>query len=417
MARINIVMPGFSPRTFSGGLWSLMEFASGLAARGHDVTVVPVLPCRHKPGWFLRPAGRIVTSSPAERCGSIGVAAKACAAALLAGQRRQLRAAIGELACAALTLQPSLVPEELRVGVACHYLNRALPPADATLATASWTALPVRLSGQGRLLYFMQHYEPYFFDGEGEEERVAKREAEISYGLGLEMIANSSWLKKKIETEFPHTRVRLCHLAVDHSLFHGEPREPGSGGTTTVISYSGRRAAWKGFREMAEAVKIARNTLRGTTIRWLVYGPAALLPPDNPVAPYEWLGFLQPPQLAEAYRSADLLLSASWYESFPLFTLEAMACGLPVVTTPLGTEDYAIPGETAEVVAPRDPRNIAAGLIRLIQDSRYRRRIAGAGREISREFTWGKSVSAMEEILVRAVPESSPAPVPLGACR
>lgn len=406
MARINIVAPGFAPDQFSGGMWCLMEYASGLAARGHNVTVAPVLPCRHEPHWFPRPGGRVVTASAAKRLGWLGSAARECGAAFLAdlryGTRDRFRISLSELASAALSLRPGLLSEDVRAGVACHYLRRVLSSADITLATAYSTALPVRLCGSGRLFYFMQHYEPYFFSS-GSRQPPGKAHAEISYRLGLEMIANSSWLKKKVETEMPGARVHFCPNAIDHEVFHGNPREANFGVTITIISYSGNRMVWKGFREMAEAVRIARGLLRGKNIRWIVYGPVAELPPDNSIAEYEWLGFLRPAQLAEAYRNADLLLSASWYESFPLFPLEAMACGLPVITTELGTEDYAIAGETAEVVAPREPKSIAEGVLRLIRDSRYRRRIASGGNEISSQFTWGKSVSRIEQILLGTV--------------
>lgn len=414
MARINIVTPGFSPQTFSGGLWCLLEYASGLAARGHDVTVAPVLPCRNEPGWFPRPAGKILTSSIAQRFRRLGASAKDCLSSLPGKEKGRFGIALGELASTALSLRPGLFPEEIRVGVSCNYLKRVLPDADITLATAYSTALPVRLCGRGRLLYFMQHFEPYFFSS-AEDELLAKAHAEMSYRLGLEGIANSSWLKEKVEVEIPGSVVHLCPNAIDHAVFYGKPREAASSACTTAISYSGNRLVWKGFREMAEAVRIARNALRGNTIRWLVYGPAAALPPDNPVAEYEWLGFLQPPQLAEAYRSADLLLSASWYESFPLFPLEAMACGLPVITTAPGTEDYAIAGETAEIVAPRDPRSIACGLIRLIRDPQYSRRLAYGGNLMAKQFTWAKSVSTMEKILLGKCSSSFLAAIPLGA--
>jgi glycosyltransferase involved in cell wall biosynthesis len=111
------------------------------------------------------------------------------------------------------------------------------------------------------------------------------------------------------------------------------------------------------------------------------------------------LGFLLQPQLAEAYRSADILLSASWYESFPLFPLEAMACGLPVITTQQGTEEFATPGVSAEVVRPRDPPSIADGLVRLITDASYRSAIAVEGNRASKAFTWNASAKRMESLL------------------
>jgi glycosyltransferase involved in cell wall biosynthesis len=106
-----------------------------------------------------------------------------------------------------------------------------------------------------------------------------------------------------------------------------------------------------------------------------------------------------PSDLANAYRDADILLSASWYESFPLFPVEAMACGLSVVTTPNGTEEYAIHGETAEIVAPRSAEDIARGFTRLNRDPSYRCKIAAAGLQISKKFAWDKSVQRFEPIL------------------
>ena len=149
---------------------------------------------------------------------------------------------------------------------------------------------------------------------------------------------------------------------------------------------------------MAKAVALARKVFPGYEIAWKVYG-AALLPPDNPIATYEALGFLRPDQLAEQYRLADILLSASWYESFPLFPLEAMACGLPVITTQAGTEEFAFMDKTAQVVQPRDPESIANGLIELIQSPEKRTQLAEQGHAISLNFTWQRSVQRMAEIL------------------
>jgi glycosyltransferase involved in cell wall biosynthesis len=187
---------------------------------------------------------------------------------------------------------------------------------------------------------------------------------------------------------------------VNHEVFRAKPHLSKSPDEINVVSYSGRSLALKGFREMAEAVKIVRQKLANYRVNWLVFGTEGELRPNNSVAPYVDFGFLKPEDLAKLYQAGDVFLSASWYESFPLFPLEAMACGLPVVTTPFGTEDYALAGETAEVVEARNPTSIANGLIRLITDVNYRNRIAKAGNEISRQFTWEKSVATMESLLL-----------------
>ena len=215
------------------------------------------------------------------------------------------------------------------------------------------------------------------------------------------MIANSSWLRGKLKEAVGLNDIALCPNAIDHAIFYGEPKESRNSQEVVLISYGGRNAAWKGFREMAEAVAIVRRSLPAVKIEWRVYGDA-LLPPKNEIADYTPLGFLLPPILAQEYRKADILLSASWYESFPLFPIEAMACGLPVVTTQLGTEDYANPGVTAEVVEPQSPESIACGVLSLIHDPSRCAKIARAGNAKSKEFTWERSVQVFESILLSA---------------
>jgi glycosyltransferase involved in cell wall biosynthesis len=135
-------------------------------------------------------------------------------------------------------------------------------------------------------------------------------------------------------------------------------------------------------------------------IEWRVYGTGASVPPQNGIADYIPLGFLSPRRLAEEYCKADILLSASWYESFPLFPIEAMACGLAVVTSQYGTEEYAMHEVTAEIVAPKDPESIAHGLLRLIKSPEYRCKLGKNGNMKSKEFTWERSVDRFEKLIV-----------------
>lgn len=172
-----------------------------------------------------------------------------------------------------------------------------------------------------------------------------------------------------------------------------------------VISYGGRCVVWKGFSEMAEAVAMARGKLPDYNIEWVVYGDAAL-PPDNAIAPYSPLGFLNPSELCNAYNDADILLSASWYESFPLFPIEAMACGIAVITTQFGTEEYAQHGVSAHVVEPRNPSSISEGLVKLVTDLNYRKSLANNGENTAMAYTWSRSVDTMEDILSKIISDA-----------
>lgn len=400
MATINFVVPRLNKKRFTGGLWCLFEYAAGLRSKGHTVNVVPMLPSV-KPEWFGRDFGQLISERLSQRVSRVlkGAVEIIPASMSISSDRRRLQHAASEWADSMLALVPSVLGYSARRAASLNNVMQLMPEADATIATSFDTALPVAAFGTGDLFYFMQHFEPYFKDESGCP-ALAEQEALVSYRLPLKLIANSSWLAAKVESHVPDARVRVCANAIDHQIFNDTGRKPReTNDEVIVISYGGRGARWKGFEEMARAVEIVRRDLPEKKIRWQVYGDA-LLTPDNDIAPYEPLGFLLPRELAEAYRSADILLSASWYESFPLFPLEAMACGLAVVTTKLGTEEFAINGETAEVVQARNPSAIAAGLKRLIQDIEYRDRVARKGRLKSTEFQWDKSVGRLESIVV-----------------
>ena len=381
MAVVNIVVPAVKRRTFSGGIACIFEYAKGLKARGHEVNVLPLLPSPY-PRWVQGNFGRLMNGpdEPATRPASP-------------------REAIRELVAAAGLHAARLLPHEVQHGFQLRHVRRLIPKADVTLATSFETALPVHLYGTGRRCYVMQHFEP-LFAVDAPDPRWHEHTAAASYRLGLDMIANSSWLQAKVREE-TGIEPALCPNAVDHSIFHGEVKPANPSGEVRVISYGGSRATWKGFRDMASAMRRVRAELPAAKIRWLVYGPC-LLPPDNDICSYEALGFLQPAALADAYRSADVLLSASWYESFPLFPLEAMACGLAVVATQTGAEEFAQHDVTAEIVAARDVASIAAGLRRLVEDPQRRARLAHAGREAAHRLSWPQAVARMEAILFGA---------------
>jgi glycosyltransferase involved in cell wall biosynthesis len=205
-----------------------------------------------------------------------------------------------------------------------------------------------------------------------------------------------------VEKRTGRTDVEICTNAVDAESFYCDARDLRNPSDrhdiVTVISYGGRDAVWKGFAEMAEAVSQVRRERPRVRLEWKVYG-GALMPPKNRFADYEDLGYLDQRQLGDAYRDSDILLSASWYESFPLFPLEAMACGTATITSALGTEEYARHGETAHVIEPRNVCSIATGLLRLVDDHSYRRRLAAAGATEARRFTWNRAVARMDGIL------------------
>jgi hypothetical protein len=78
-----------------------------------------------------------------------------------------------------------------------------------------------------------------------------------------------------------------------------------------------------------------------------------------------------------------------------------MACGTAVITTPYGTEGYAIDGHTAIVARPRVASDFVVALDGLVRIPELRRRLAQNGRAMAESLTWDGAVAAREELLWR----------------
>jgi len=101
-------------------------------------------------------------------------------------------------------------------------------------------------------------------------------------------------------------------------------------------------------------------------------------------------------QAADAYA----MPSTSRAESFGIATLEAMSCGLPAITTEIGTATSWInqDGVTGFVVPPLNPPALA-GAIEKMQDATQRQRMSQAARaRVLQEFTWQKMVERVQQV-------------------
>ena len=99
-----------------------------------------------------------------------------------------------------------------------------------------------------------------------------------------------------------------------------------------------------------------------------------------------------------ALASADIFLFPSWYEAFSLATIEAGACGLPVVATSInGTEDFIQPGINGDFVKS-DPKHIAEVVGPLIANPERRAEMGrNARRLVEQNYTWDRVTLATEE--------------------
>jgi glycosyltransferase involved in cell wall biosynthesis len=101
-------------------------------------------------------------------------------------------------------------------------------------------------------------------------------------------------------------------------------------------------------------------------------------------------GYVTEDDLPLLYRCALIFLFPSRYEGFGLPLLEAMACGVPVVTSRVSSMPEVV-GDAALLVSPDAPGEIAEALSRLIEKDELRDTLAAKGVARARQFTWKRS--------------------------
>jgi glycosyltransferase involved in cell wall biosynthesis len=187
---------------------------------------------------------------------------------------------------------------------------------------------------------------------------------------------------------------------------------------TRIILSVGRNHIKKGYefgiRAMAELV--GRYGVRGWHYVLVGRGVSALAPVvrqldiGNSVSLVE---VLPPDQLSLCYNSSHLFFSPSIVEGLSLVSIEAMACGLPLVVTDVpGNEDIVSENQCGLIVRNKDVQDMARGLNELIQDEKQRQLFGDLALERSARYDWReiarKYIEVYETVISRRRMEAVP---------
>jgi glycosyltransferase involved in cell wall biosynthesis len=100
-------------------------------------------------------------------------------------------------------------------------------------------------------------------------------------------------------------------------------------------------------------------------------------------------GRLDNEQIADLYRDADLMLNPSLADNMPISLLEAMASGVPIVSTDVGGIPYLVEdGVSAMLVPPGQPALMAASAMKVLSDPVLSSELRAAGRDLAARYTW-----------------------------
>lgn len=189
-----------------------------------------------------------------------------------------------------------------------------------------------------------------------------------------------------------------------------------SSGTTdgNQLLYTGRLAPEKGLPDLFEAVHTV--TKSGYDLRLIITGKgeyedvlreeAKRLNIENQV---DFAGFVSREKLIDLYEMADIYVFPTYYEGLPTSILEAMAAGLPIVsTTAHGVTDLLDHEETGLLSSPGESDQFASNIRRLMDDSQLRQQLGSAARnEAVTTYDWEivsqKMKSVYEEVAKKEV--------------
>ncbi len=167
------------------------------------------------------------------------------------------------------------------------------------------------------------------------------------------------------------------------------------------VLYPGNHRSYKNLDRLVCAY--ARSGLRDMDVHLVMTGTENVelmnLARNEGVEAYvHFAGRLADADLPRVYRGAEAIAFVSLYEGFGLPIVEAMASGVPVLTSNVSAMPE-VAGDAALIVDPYSVDDIARALRQLMVEPGLRAELAGRGREQVRRFDWTASADALWSIV------------------
>ena len=245
----------------------------------------------------------------------------------------------------------------------------------------------------------------------GSEEPQARIEVEGAVAQRADRTVCASEHEKRALRELygvPEERLTVVPCGVDLSRFRPldkemARRELGLNGERTIL-FVGRMEPLKGLEILLDAA----SRLAEPDFRVLVVGgdgngeTSHLKELSAGLGIADRVSFMGPvghDRLPLYYNAADVCVVPSYYESFCLVALEAMACGTPVVASQVGGLSVTVKdGETGYLISQHSPQPFAERMALLLADEELRRRFGQSASEAVAGFSWERIADAVERI-------------------
>lgn len=265
-----------------------------------------------------------------------------------------------------------------------------IPPADFLLPNFYPTVFPTWEAQKGRVVRLSLGYEPLWVN--------EKNKALASYLIDAPIISLSQWHRQLI-LQGTGRNSTVIPGGVDTTIFRPYPKKSLSTGRLTIayiLRSKEHGYTWKGSEDFWEACRHLTQTIPYFDVQVVAPEGANYQAP----LPYKIVKAGTDAEMAQFYAQADIFVSTSYFESFSLPPLEAMACGTAVVTTDNGgNRDYTKNEENCLLVPPSDVRQLTLRLTQLLTQESQRNQLALTGLQSAQSWTWQHSAAKLETLL------------------
>ncbi len=221
------------------------------------------------------------------------------------------------------------------------------------------------------------------------------------------IITVSEFTKKDIAKEFSldENKFRVVHNGINNEFFY--PKQNGPRPANSLIVTNSADTPLKGLNFLLEAVAQIRTK---QPIKLTVIGqPKKDGIIENLVAKLgvsdivRFTGRIDNEEFADYYAKSTIAVVPSLYEGFGIPAAEAMACGVPLISTSGGALPEVV-GDAGMIVPPADAKALAKAITHLLNVPEDREKYAQAGlARVNSVFSWKKAAEEVVEVYREAM--------------